>query len=80
MHSNLVAYHHSLFIPQGYQKWLHRRKRILSPNFSESTDPIPVEHACAKAAYTKEEICELVEAGFEYVCDYRGNKIFKKRK
>jgi hypothetical protein len=23
---------------------------------------------------------QLIEAGFEYVCDYNGNKIFRKRK
>jgi len=34
----------------------------------------------AKVAHTEEEICKLVEAGFEYVCDYNGNKIFRKRK
>jgi integrase len=34
----------------------------------------------AKVAHTEEEICQLVEAGFEYVCDYNGNKIFRKRK
>jgi hypothetical protein len=27
-----------------------------------------------------EEACRLVEAGFEYVCDFNGNKIFRKRK
>jgi len=34
----------------------------------------------AKVAHTEDEICKLVEAGFEYVCDYNGNKIFRKRK
>jgi len=34
----------------------------------------------AKVAHTEEEVCKLVEAGFEYVCDYNGSKIFKKRK
>ncbi len=33
----------------------------------------------SKVAHSEEEICELVEAGFEYVCDYKSNKIFKKR-
>jgi len=34
----------------------------------------------AKVARTEEEICELVEAGFEYVCEHNGAKIFRKRK
>jgi hypothetical protein len=34
----------------------------------------------SKVANTIEEACELVEAGFEYVCDIEGTKIFKKRK
>lgn len=34
----------------------------------------------AKVAHSEEEICQLAEAGFEYVCDYNGNKIFRKRK
>ena len=38
------------------------------------------EESTAKVAHTEEEVCKLVEAGFEYVCDYNGNKIFKKRK
>ena len=33
----------------------------------------------AKVAKSEEEVCKLVEAGFEYVCDYDGNKIFRKR-
>ncbi|MEM4733098.1 MAG: site-specific integrase, partial [Candidatus Bathyarchaeia archaeon] len=34
----------------------------------------------AKVAHSEQEICQLIEAGFEYVCDYNGNKIFRKRK
>jgi integrase len=34
----------------------------------------------AKVAHSEEEACKLVEAGFEYVCDFNGNKIFRKRK
>jgi len=26
-----------------------------------------------KVAYSEKEVCQLVEAGFEYVCDYDGN-------
>jgi hypothetical protein len=31
-------------------------------------------------AHTEEEACNGIEAGFDFVCDYDGNKIFKKRK
>ena len=34
----------------------------------------------SKVAKTQEEICNLVEAGFEYVTDFEGAKIFKKPK
>jgi hypothetical protein len=38
------------------------------------------EEYTAKVAASEKEVCMLVEAGFEYVCDYNGNKIFRKRK
>jgi len=34
----------------------------------------------SKVAKSENEICSLVEAGFEYVCEYEGHKIFKKKK
>ena len=34
----------------------------------------------ANVAHSEEEACKLVEAGFEYVCDFDRNKIFRKRK
>jgi len=34
----------------------------------------------SKVAKTTEETCKLVEAGFEYVCNVNGDKIFRKRK
>jgi hypothetical protein len=34
----------------------------------------------SKVGKTEAEICKLVEDGFEYVCDFQGNKIFRKRK
>ena len=33
-----------------------------------------------KVAWTLEEACKLIEAGFEYVCEMEGAKIFRKRK
>jgi len=38
------------------------------------------EDFIAKVATSEKEVCQLVEAGFEYVCDYNANKIFRKRK
>ena len=38
------------------------------------------EDYVAKVATSEKEICQLVESGFEYVCDYNGNKVFRKRK
>ncbi|MCW4028693.1 MAG: site-specific integrase [Candidatus Bathyarchaeota archaeon] len=34
----------------------------------------------SKVAKTEADICSLIEAGFEYVTDFQGSKIFKKRK
>jgi len=34
----------------------------------------------ANVAHSEEEACKLVEAGFEYVCDFNESKIFRKRK
>jgi hypothetical protein len=38
------------------------------------------ENFTATVAHSEEEACKLVEAGFEHVCDFNGNKIFRKRK
>jgi hypothetical protein len=34
----------------------------------------------SKVAQNEKEACELVEAGFEYVCEFNQNKIFRKSK
>ena len=34
----------------------------------------------ARVAHLEEEACQLIESGFEYICDYGQNKIFRKRK
>jgi len=34
----------------------------------------------SKVAKTEQEICSLIEVGFEYVTEFQGAKIFRKRK
>ena len=34
----------------------------------------------ARIAHSEQEACQLIESGFEFVCDFNGNKLFKKRK
>ncbi len=34
----------------------------------------------SKVAKTENDACLLIEAGFEFVCDFNGSKLFKKRK
>jgi hypothetical protein len=34
----------------------------------------------AKVAHTEQEACQLIEAGFDFVCDFGCNKLFRKRK
>lgn len=43
--------------------------------FLEETDAFT-----SKVAKTVEEAQKLVEAGFDFVCDFNGAKLFKKRK
>jgi len=38
------------------------------------------EDFTAKVAHSEEEACQLIETGFEFVCDFNGNKLFRKRK
>jgi hypothetical protein len=33
-----------------------------------------------KVANSEPELCQLLEAGYEYICDYDENKILRKRK
>jgi hypothetical protein len=34
----------------------------------------------ARIAHTEKEACQLIESGFEFVCDFSGNKLFRRRK
>lgn len=34
----------------------------------------------SKVAKTEGEACSLIDAGFDFVCDFNGNKLFRKRK
>jgi integrase len=38
------------------------------------------EEYVSKVAKTEADACVLVDAGFDFVCDFNGNKIFRKRK
>ena len=33
----------------------------------------------SKVAKTEGEACGLIDAGFDFVCDFNGNKLFRKR-
>jgi hypothetical protein len=34
----------------------------------------------AVVAHSEQEACKLIEGGFEFVCDFNGNKLFRKCK
>jgi integrase/recombinase XerD len=34
----------------------------------------------SRVRHSEQEACQLIEAGFEFVCDFNGNKLFRKRK
>ena len=36
------------------------------------------EDYVSKVAWTLDEICKLVESGFQYVCDFENGKVFRK--
>ena len=42
--------------------------------------PNGVDDYTSKAAKTEAEALSLIEAGFEYICDFDGDKLFRKRK
>jgi len=34
----------------------------------------------ARIAHSEQETCQLIRTGFEFVCDYGNDKVFRKRK
>jgi len=38
------------------------------------------EEFTSKVASNEQDICKLIESGFEYICDFEGKKFFRKRK
>jgi len=50
------------------------------PKYRFGEASLPERLGVCKVATTVEEVCKLVEAGFEYICDINDAKVFKKRK
>jgi hypothetical protein len=40
----------------------------------------PDDEFTARVAHSETEACQLIETGFDYVCDYPDHKLFRKRK
>jgi len=38
------------------------------------------EEFTARVAHSEKEACQFIEAGFEFVCEFNKNKLFRKRK
>jgi hypothetical protein len=38
------------------------------------------EEFTSKVASNEQDVCKLIESGFEYICDFEGRKFFRKRK
>jgi hypothetical protein len=53
------------------------KKPIISKSIELSQDQIDF---ISKIAKTEAETCLLIEAGFDFVCDFDGHKLFRKRK
>jgi len=56
------------------------KKTLLYVQLEEAIYKQGADQYISKAAATTEEVLQLVETGFEYVCDVGEAKIFKKRK
>jgi integrase len=61
-------------------KWLLGHKRIENTLVYTHLVNFATDDYVCKVAHDENEICLLVEAGFEFVCDSNDNKIFRKRK
>ena len=77
------------FFLKPLQNWLIKYKQILGHRRIENTLKYiqlakelfkdQVEYI-SKIAKTEGEACALIDAGFDFVCDFNGNKLFRKRK
>ena len=64
---------------------LHVRQMLSNRNikntliYTQLVDFKDKEHV-ARVAHSEKQVCKLIEAGFEFICDHNRNKIFRKRK
>jgi len=56
----------------------HRTKDIL--HVKQVLGHKRIENTLIYVAKTEADACVLVDAGFDFVCDFNGNKIFRKKK
>lgn len=61
-------------------KWLLGHKKIENTLIYTHMISFATDDFISKTAKTIEEACQLIEGGFEFVCDFDGKKIFRKRK
>ena len=61
-------------------KWFLGHKRIENTLVYTHLVNFEAEEFVCKVAHSVEEAAALIEAGFEYVCDIDGAKLFRKRK
>ncbi len=74
-----MLYHKTRDIVHVQRKMGHRNiKRTLI--YIDLADLKHDEEYIAKVARTVEEACQMIEAGFEYVTEIDGVKLFRKRK
>jgi hypothetical protein len=63
-----------MMIYKPTRKFLARAIQLEEALFQGSVDYI------SKVAKRESEVCKLIEDGFEFVCDFQGHKVFRKRK
>jgi len=76
-----ILYHETKDMYYVMQRLGHRniQNTLLYVQLEEALFQGECEYIC-KVAKTEAEVCTLIEAGFEFVTDFQGSKIFKKRK
>lgn len=76
-----MEYHRTKDILYVKQVLSHKRieNTLIYVQLAEELFKDEIEYI-SKVAKTEGEACTLIDAGFDFVCDFTGNKLFGKRK
>ena len=88
IHFHTLRYWKGTMLYHSYKDMYYVRQRLGHKSIKNTLLYVQLEEALfqgeceyiSKVAKTEKEICALIESGFEYVTEFDGAKIFKKRK